>query len=442
MRARELIARGLLSLSGRRVFQHLSEIRRLAQESDAAGLKRFQRSKLESLLWHAHKTVPHYNTVLSSHGVIDGDRINIDRFSSLPPLTKNQIRNSGKDLHSSCPEARTYVNTSGGSTGEPVEFMQSANYDDWNTANKLYFNMLHGKYFGEPEIKLWGSDRDILEGTLGFRQNVINYLYNRRFLNTFDLSNETFADFVNVINSFRPVSIWGYYDSTYELAKYINNQKLNVHSPRVVITTIGKLLEPMREEIRRAFGCPVIDQYGSREVGAVAVEKAERKPLSLFPWSHMVEVVDEHNQPMLGQEGRILVTVLNNYSMPLIRYEIGDLAIMAKDNKEFPFDFLAEVTGRQFAHFVRRDGSLVHAQFFVILTFGKAWIRRFQFIQHEFDDIELIVESDENPPPEDVVAMRQRIQHVMGPACKFSVRSGSVAPSASGKYLYTICQIR
>ena len=85
----------------------------------------------------------------------------------------------------------------------------------------------------------------------------------------------------------------------------------------------------MREEIERAFGCPVLNRYGSREVANVAAERVPGRGLEIFTYTHLLEVVDADGRPCgPGEEGDILVTCLANYAMPIIRYRIGDRAVV------------------------------------------------------------------------------------------------------------------
>jgi len=90
----------------------------------------------------------------------------------------------------------------------------------------------------------------------------------------------------------------------------------------------------MREKVEEVFGCPVYNRYGSREVGDIAGECKYHQGLHVLPWGSYVEIVDEAgNLVEPGVEGRILVTCLTNYAMPLIRYDIGDRGALAGEFK-------------------------------------------------------------------------------------------------------------
>jgi len=398
----------------------------------------FQEDKLKKLLLHSYKNVLYYHRILREHDVInEKEEVNLDNFDRIPILTKDIIRREGENLYSKDYKKRKYYeNTSGGSTGEPVKFIQDKYYDDWNIATKIYFNQILGKEIGEKEIKLWGSDRDIIMGNLTLKDRLINYLYNRKFFNSYNLNKKTIDELIKLNNSFKPSCYWSYVDAAFEFSKIALNKNIELFRPKFIITTIGPLFDDMRNVIEDAFKCPVYNQYGSREVGVIACQCKEKKHLHTFPWFNFVEVVDENDRSVgQGGEGKIVVTTLTNYSMPLIRYDIGDVAISAN------------VLGRTLGYFKKADGSLVHSHFIVQSIFFKDWIKRFQIIQKEFDlilvNIELCSGIDAAEHGGDVGEIEERIKLSMGKDVRVEFRFvGKIEPSKSGKYIYTICGVK
>ena len=95
-----------------------------------------------------------------------------------------------------------------------------------------------------------------------------------------------------------------------------------------------------------------------------------------------VEILDEKfKHCMVGQMGEIYFTTLHNYSMPLIRYEIGDTAIVSEKKVcscKRGWPLIRSVTGRTSNHFKTRDGGIVHGEYFTHLFYGKDEIRKFQ----------------------------------------------------------------
>jgi phenylacetate-CoA ligase len=109
------------------------------------------------------------------------------------------------------------------------------------------------------------------------------------------------------------------------MAKYLLENHINNVRPRAVITSAETLLDYMRKTIEEAFGCPVFDFYGSREIGSLAGECEEHSGYHISAENVVMEFVREGEPVATGEEGVILVTNLRNFGMPFIRYNMGDV---------------------------------------------------------------------------------------------------------------------
>jgi phenylacetate-CoA ligase len=211
-----------------------------------------------------------------------------------------------------------------------------------------------------------------------------------------------------------------------------------------MITSAGTLHPFMREEIETAFGCWVTNRYGSREMGSMACEKEPGQGLNVSMFTHLVEVLDERGEPCQpGEEGEVIVTCLTNYSMPFIRYRIGDRAVVKNyscDNKN-GCDLLESVSGRVGDVFRKKDGGVVSSAYFIhflgVVNYKK-WLEKFQVIQLNFNDIVIKMVVSERPSREDLFRIETDIKRVMGDECKVMVEFVDEIPKLpSGKYQYT-----
>src|SRR5690606_3762123 len=114
------------------------------------------------------------------------------------------------------------------------------------------------------------------------------------------------------------------------------------------IMTSATTLEPaMRTTIERVFGAPVFGRYGSREVGDVACENGDGNGMLVSPLTHLVEVIGADGTAVPdGTPGELVVTHLTNYSMPLIRFRIGDAGALGPPVGSSPWPRLTQVMGR------------------------------------------------------------------------------------------------
>ena len=447
MNWRKPVIYSLLYVSGSKIPQYLKIIKQL-EFAGREQIEELANEKLERLLLHAYNNVPYYRKLLPECGVIKAGKVVLENFSGIPVLTKEIIRAEGKNLYSSDYKSRKpYENTSGGSTGEPVKFIQDKEYDDWNIATKLYFNIVLGKDFGQSEIKFWGSDRDILAGNLTVRDRLINLIYNRKFFNSYRLGEKEIRSLIELNNRFRPKAYWAYMESALELSNYLSRHELYFHPPEIVISTIGPLTDEVKEKIESNMNCKVYNQYGSREVGAVSCQCRKQRSMHTFPWWNYVEILDEQSREVRNQEGRVVVTTLHNYSMPLIRYDIGDVAVAGGWGCDCGRNslLLKKVVGRTLGYFKKADGSLAHSHFLVQALFFRDWIKRFQIIQDEIDHVLIKVQLNENEEANksDVEDITRKTKILMGENCKVDFDFvENISRTASGKYVYTLCKVK
>ena len=132
-------------------------------------------------------------------------------------------------------------------------------------------------------------------------------------------------------------------------------------------------VSPILENHCESFPAPIVRYNPKHPYGIlahIACDCPERAGLHVFDWATYVEIVDASGRPVPpGDLGEVCVTLLTNFSMPLIRFRIGDTAVAARGPCPCgrPMPLLQSVAGRITEHFVRRDGTLVHGQYFAFM---------------------------------------------------------------------------
>jgi phenylacetate-coenzyme A ligase PaaK-like adenylate-forming protein len=160
-----------------------------------------------------------------------------------------------------------------------------------------------------------------------------------------------------------------------------------------VIGVGGAVSQETRILCREVLGCEIAANYSSQEAGIMALECPHCRQYHTQSEDLVLEVLDEHGDPCApGDSGRVVVTDLHNYLMPLIRYEIGDYAMVGVPcSAGIGLPSLREVLGRRRNLLVHADGR----RHWPLTGFGKfrevAPVLRFQVVQHELRDIELRV---------------------------------------------------
>jgi phenylacetate-CoA ligase len=429
--------------------KELSALRK-AEHLGRAEVKEVQDARLAALLSHAYRNTAYYRRVLAETGLIKDGRVDLNRFGAVPLLTKDVLRDHLAELASAdLGHRQHFYNTSGGSTGEPVRFVQDAEYKRWVRAVKLLCDEWTGYRPGMSKVVLWGSERDLFTGreTLGVRLN--RWVKNEVWLNAFRMTEAQMRHYVQAINHHKPVQILAYVESIYELARFIEREGRAVHAPKAIMTSAGTLHPHMRESVERVFGAPVFNRYGSREVGDMACECEAHQGLHVSPLTHYLEILREDGSPASpGDVGEVVVTSLVNYAMPLIRYRVGDRAIASPANcgckKAWPL--LSNVVGRTKDSFLLADGTIVRMP--DSLLFFKDWALRFQFIQEEYHYVRLLIvpavprHEAARMAEEERPVLEEKIRHLMGGSCQLHIDLvEDILPARSGKYQYTVSMV-
>jgi phenylacetate-CoA ligase len=304
-----------------------------------------------------------------------------------------------------------------------------------------------GYQFGDRMVQLWGSERDVLQSGIGIQNKVLNtFLYRKRLLNTFRMNDTDMLHFVNLINSYKPTMMLAYVQSAYELACFVERNKLSISKMKGIITSAGTLYDDFRNKIESVFHCPVFNFYGSRETGAMAMECSKHEGLHLNLFGQYMEILNNSDQPVLPDEmGRIITTSLTSYTMPLIRFDIGDLAIASSHicSCGMGLPLIKNVKGRTVNVFRTKGGTLIDGEYFTHLFYSFDFIRQFQVVQVLYDKIVVkyvvagaigseVIRNFETE-------LRNKIELVMGTDCQVAFESlEEIQPTDSGKFVYTI----
>lgn len=401
----------------------------------------FKANNLRKLIIHSYNNVNYYKKIIEDINLSDGVKTDLNKFSELQLLTKELLKNENlisKDIN----KRKWFYNHSGGSTGEPTKFIQDQNYLTYSHASNDYYynNILNIDERYVKKVILWGNQIDISKNT-GIKSKISNWLTNTTLLNSFRMSNEDMDKYIKTINSYKPDIIRGYSGSLYALSKYIKNKKLSIYTPKVVVGAAESLNNEMKESIEEALGTKTYDFYGSREVSNLAGECKEGF-MHILP-SSIIEILNKNNDPVSsGDTGKVIVTNLFNYSMPFLRYQIGDMATLGPKKCKCgnPLPTLKKIEGRITDYFTLEDGTMIAGEFFVhllgvVLNDGK--IKKFQVVQEDYRKIKILVVSDQLNQSE-INNINHKIRKVMGQKCNISWNFvDEIYTTKSGKYLYT-----
>ena len=257
-------------------------------------------------------------------------------------------------------------------------------------------------------------------------------------------------EYVQKINTMKPCLILAYTNSIEELARFIQAHHLSVYFPPAIMTAAGVLYPEVKEKIEKVFHTTAFNRYGSREVSDMACSCEKDEGLHLIPAVHYLEIVDdEGRQEKPGKPGNIIVTLLTNYTMPLIRYQIGDIGVLSDRDcscgRGLPL--LEKVKGRIRSVFRNKQGDLIDGGIFIRLFYFRENIKQFQVIQESLEKITINVvlknKKQSKNAEKDFLEISESIKKIMKSDITIKYNLVKVInPTSSGKYGYVFSKVK
>jgi phenylacetate-CoA ligase len=315
---------------------------------------------LAGILAHAHATVPFYRRRHERLGLRPEHIRTFDDYRRLPVLTKADIRGAGTELLSdACDRAALYRKKTSGSTGVALEIYLDEASRQWKRACTLRSDEWSGWRFGESVAMVWGNPEYLRRGWRGRLRNAL--LDRACYLDTLRMDAADLDAFARKLRRRRPGLIFGHAHSVFLLAEYVRGAGLRGIRPRGIITSAMVLHDWQRRVIEEVFACPVTNRYGCEEVSLIACECEQHHGLHVNSDGVHVELLRDGEPVGPGEPGSVVVTDLTNRAMPLLRYQVGDVAVWSERTcpcgRGLPL--LERLEGREADYVVTPGGELI-----------------------------------------------------------------------------------
>lgn len=414
------------------------------QYDDSATIVERQERTVKELVAHAYRTVPFYREQMERAGLGPGAIKNLVDFQKLPLLTKADIRNHGEQLLSvEFARDGLHKKKTSGSTGTAVEVLVDSEAMQFKRACTLRSDQWSGWRLGEPIARVWGNPE---YRRRGFRGRLRNTLLERaRYLDTLKMSEGAMGRFAADLAR-RPASlIFGHAHSVFLFAEYLRKSAWARIPPRGIITTAMVLYGWQRRAIEDVFECKVTNRYGCEEVSLIACECEYHQGLHVNADGVYVEIIRNGRPARPGEAGAIVVTDLVNRAMPLIRYQVGDVGVMADHRcpcgRGLPL--MKSIEGRDADYVVTEAGELISG---ISLTENLALhvpgIAQLQIIQESVERFCFRIVRDADFGAASIRRLTELVEERFGPKVTFYCDFVTAIPQeASGKYRFCISRV-
>ena len=383
--------------------------------------------RLRALVAHAYDRVPYYRERFTQAGVTPSDIRSVADIERLPVTEKRNLQE------------------------RPIEEITDRMVDP----GELVSTMTSG-YSGEPfvirrtraEQARWARTwlDDILRAGLRTEDRVATIFTLREgqpdgigTLAALGLVRETVVDcsldppeILRRVAGIRPDFLRGMAGVVDRLAVETPAAELLHIRPRVVWVSGEVLTAVARTRIGNAFGASVHNAYGTHEVGLLASDCPRGELMHLGRPDLLVEVLDSVGRPVEASgTGEIVVTALDSFAAPLIRYRLTD--VVTRGPEDCPCGraapTLAHIEGRSIDYFEMADGRRIHPYRILSPTLAAApWIRQYQLVQESQERIVLRYVAQETQDDEARRGLSMAVAPLLGPGVDFRVESVSWIP--------------
>jgi phenylacetate-CoA ligase len=408
---------------------------RASQWWSAEQIHDYQLRQIREVVDFAYTHTRYYRELFDAIGLKDGRDIRTARdFERVPILTKDTVRQRLDDLTAQRDDL--ILNHTGGSTGVPLAFYNTPAFLNVLKPASMFRAYAMGGYrLGDPMGKVWGFDRDLPPLDRHGRSDGLLKIYP---LNSFALTTQSMATFVERLRRDRVRFLTGYPTSLSTLAQFMNERGIELDVPMRAVFSEAERLDPsQRADIERAFGTRVFDYYGCREFSTNAVECSEHRGLH----TNFEQLYTE-----LSPEGALLLTSFKNRGTLFIRYEIGDYAdtlITVKCSCRRASPRLGRVVGRQSDQFLTPDGRRIHGEYITHLFYGARAVQQFQIVQKSYSHFLVnVVSADESAVRTHVETVMRRLGDQLGYPTTFECcLVPSIPKTHTGKMKFTITEL-
>lgn len=337
-------------------------------------------------------------------------------LNDLPIMRKADIRSNFKALTSSSikNEKVVVIMTSGSSGIRGTTLMTKKEQSIYRGIQSTWW-----------EWAGWSFDKPMLQTGMSLKRGLLkrckDFLLRVKYVSAFDLTDEEILKVLS--QSKNKTVLGGYASSLYRLAKVAEENRITNLNFILALSWGDKLFEHYEKKIHSSFGCRIVDTYGCSE-GLMIGVRIDLPYYYIMSTHVVVEILDDDNNAVVdGEIGNIVVTSLDHYHMPLVRYFTGDLGAILPSNKYpttrlLPFPLLEKIVGRDTDILQTTNGNHLIVHFFTGIFEFIEEIDQFQVIGYNPEHIEILYVA----PDEIDISVKNRISSVIQEKAKDEIK--------------------
>ena len=412
------------------------------QRLNSSELEALQNRRLRAVVKHAYENVPYYHKLFNSVKLKPGDIKVKENLVKIPITTKKTLqklsiteRIAGSVDISKCIRGRT-----SGSTGQPLDVLFSGKEFSHRIAMQT---RVYGLNFTDKKVSILERDPTPSQGSpamiFGKVRKCLNCLglWRRYYFSLFEEPQRLVSKLVEI----KPDVIETYPSVLKLMAKFIKEKDIHGIAPKKIFTEAELLNDEDRKEIEAVFLAELTDLYGVVEFGIVAWECEEHPGYHINGDIVLVEAIKD-NQQVYGEEGEMVCTDLTNYTMPFIRYAVGDIVILSKEKYDCGnnFPLIKLIQGRSNDFITLPSGKVVSPLLLGVCLEKIKGIGQYKLVQESKDILNVQIVRGQNFNEATIREFEDALKETLGSSIHVNInivdeipreKSGKIRPIVS-----------
>lgn len=383
---------------------------------------------LSKLLSHACATVPYYKKYCGK------------AFDEFPIVSKAVYK---EDIDAFISERfekeKLFKSSTSGSTGTPFIVYQDPMKRIRVHSELIAYNALVGQNVGDKYIffRVW-TDKNRKSKLEQIKQNLIP-------IDILHLDDLSLKNIVDLLKKDKKINNTLAYASTYEaIANYLERNGIFLTDSKIksMISSSEVLHDSTRNILETRIGCKVIDRYSDQECGVIAQSTMDNNELLVNRASYHIELLKlDSDEPVgKGELGRVVITDLYNYAMPIIRYDTGDMAVVSESSNDDKM-FLKQIEGRRVDMIYDTKGRALTSHTWGVYMWKFDKLKQYQFIQEGEKEYVLKVNGADGIYTSE--EFDETLRAILGEDANIDIQYVDEIPVlSSGKFKKTICNYK
>jgi phenylacetate-CoA ligase len=297
----------------------------ISQWWEPARILFYQLAQLRNVMAHAAKTTPFYRDRLEAALAHSEKGLSLAAFRQIPILTRNEFQDAGDGINSTAVPvnhgAIHDIRTSG-STGQPLTLKGTEVTQTFNSAKNLRDHLWHRRDFSQKSLAF----RTMKPGEPAIRVPAWGPVVNAGQSIKVSMAQPA-STLLGIMKAEEPAYILVHPSMLKELL-YVSREQGYRPVNLKEVCTLGEILYPeLRERCQHQWNVQVSDNYSCEEFGSLALQCPEHPHYHVQSECVLIEVLRPDNTPCKpGEVGKTVISSLNNFATPMLRYENGDMA--------------------------------------------------------------------------------------------------------------------